>query len=62
MVKADGLRSQLRRAMPAGMLLLGVLIGALLVIAFGSGDTTSTPAATSSPASGSGMNMGTGAT
>jgi uncharacterized protein involved in high-affinity Fe2+ transport len=60
MVKVD--RTQLRRAMPAGFLLLGVLIGALLVIAFGSGDTTSTPAATSSPASGSGMNMGTGAT
>jgi uncharacterized protein involved in high-affinity Fe2+ transport len=51
--------------MPAGMLLLGVLIGALLVIAFGSGDTTSTPSATSSPASSpgtGGMNMGTGAT
>ena len=65
MVKADRLRSQLRRAAPAGMLLLGVLIGALLVIAFGSGDTTSNPSATSSPASGSGtsgMNMGTGAT
>ena len=65
MVKADRMRSQLRRAMPAGFLLLGVLIGALLVIAFGSGDTTSTPAATSSSAgnsSSSGMNMGTGAT
>jgi uncharacterized protein involved in high-affinity Fe2+ transport len=65
MVKADRLRSQLRRGMPAGMLLLGVLIGALLVIAFGSGDTTSTPSATSSSAgnsSSSGMNMGTGAT
>ncbi len=65
MVKADRLRSQLRRAMPAGFLLLGVLIGALLVIAFGSGDTTSTPSATSSSASNSsssGMNMGTGAT
>ena len=65
MVKADRLRSQLRRAMPAGFLLLGVLIGALLVIAFGSGDTTSTPSATSSSAgnsSSSGMNMGTGAT
>ena len=65
MVKVDRLRSQLRRAMPAGLLLLGVLIGALLVIAFGSGDTTSTPSATSSTAgssSGSGMNMGTGAT
>ena len=65
MVKVDRLRSQLRRAMPAGFLLLGVLIGALLVIAFGSGDTTSTPSATSSSASdssGSGMNMGTGAT
>ena len=63
MVKADRMRSQLRRAMPAGFLLLGVLIGALLVIAFGSGDTTSTPSATSSSASNSsssGMNMGTG--
>ena len=65
MVKADRMRSQLRRAMPAGFLLLGVLIGALLVIAFGSGDTTSTPSATSGSASNSsssGMNMGTGAT
>ena len=65
MVKVDRLRSQLRRAMPAGLLLLGVLIGALLVIAFGSGDTTSTPSATSSTtgsSSSSGMNMGTGAT
>jgi uncharacterized protein involved in high-affinity Fe2+ transport len=65
MVKVDRLRSQLRRAMPAGFLLLGVLIGALLVIAFGSGDTTSTPSATGSSASNSsssGMNMGTGAT
>jgi uncharacterized protein involved in high-affinity Fe2+ transport len=65
MVKVDHPRSQLRRAMPAGFLLLGVLIGALLVIAFGSGDTTSTPSATSSSASNSsssGMNMGTGAT
>jgi uncharacterized protein involved in high-affinity Fe2+ transport len=65
MVKADRMRSQLRRAMPAGFLLLGVLIGALLVIAFGSGDTTSTPSATSSSAGNSssgGMNMGTGAT
>jgi uncharacterized protein involved in high-affinity Fe2+ transport len=65
MVKADRLRSQLRRAAPAGMLLLGVLIGALLVIAFGSGDTTSNPSSTSTPASSSGtsgMNMGTSAT
>jgi uncharacterized protein involved in high-affinity Fe2+ transport len=65
MVKVDRLRSQLRRAMPAGFLLLGVLIGALLVIAFGSGDTTSTPSATGSSAnnsSSSGMNMGTSAT
>ena len=65
MVKADRMRSQLRRVMPAGFLLLGVLIGALLVIAFGSGDTASTPSATSSSAgnsSSSGMNMGTGAT
>jgi hypothetical protein len=65
MVKADRMRSQLRRAMPAGFLLLGVLIGALLVIAFGSGDTTSTPSAASSSAgtsSSSGMNMGTSAT
>jgi len=65
MVKVDRLRSQLRRAMPAGFLLLGVLIGALLVIAFGSGDTTSTPSASSSSAgnsSSSGMNMGTSAT
>ena len=65
MVKADRMRSQLRRAMPAAFLLLGVLIGALLVIAFGSGDTTSTPSATSGSASNSsssGMNMGTGAT
>jgi uncharacterized protein involved in high-affinity Fe2+ transport len=64
MVKVDRLRSQLRRAAPAGFLLLGVLIGALLVIAFGSGETASTPAATSSPSSSSGsggMNMGTGA-
>jgi uncharacterized protein involved in high-affinity Fe2+ transport len=65
MVRVDHPRSQLRRAMPAAFLLLGVLIGALLVIAFGSGDTTSTPSATSSSASNSsssGMNMGTGAT
>jgi uncharacterized protein involved in high-affinity Fe2+ transport len=65
MVKVDRLRSQLRRAMPVGFLLLGVLIGALLVIAFGSGDTTSTPSATGSSAnnsSSSGMNMGTSAT
>ena len=65
MVKGDRMRSQLRRAMPAGFLLLGVLIGALLVIAFGSGDTTSTPSATSGSASNSssgGMNMGTSAT
>lgn len=65
MVKVDRLRSQLRRGLPAGFLLLGVLIGALLVIAFGSGDTTSTPSATGSSASNSsssGMNMGTGAT
>jgi len=63
MVKTDHLRSQLRRAMPAGMLLLGVLIGALLVIAFGSGDTSSNPSATTSPASSSGnMNMGTSST
>jgi uncharacterized protein involved in high-affinity Fe2+ transport len=65
MVKADRMRSQLRRAMPAGFLLLGVLIGALLVIAFGSGDTTSTPSATGGSASNSssgGMNMGTSAT
>jgi uncharacterized protein involved in high-affinity Fe2+ transport len=65
MVKVDRLRSQLRRAMPAGFLLLGVLIGALLVLAFGSGGTSGTPSTTtSSPAgnSASGMNMGTGAT
>jgi uncharacterized protein involved in high-affinity Fe2+ transport len=64
MVKVDHLRSQLRRAMPAGMLLLGVLIGALLVIAFGSGDTTSSSSATGNSASSSagGMNMGTSAT
>lgn len=65
MVKADRMRSQLRRAMPAGFLLLGVLIGALLVIAFGSGDTASTPSASSGSAnnsSSSGMNMGTSAT
>jgi len=65
MVKADSMRSQLRRAMPAGFLLLGVLIGALLVIAFGSGDTTSTPSPAGSSASnssGGGMNMGTSAT
>jgi uncharacterized protein involved in high-affinity Fe2+ transport len=65
MVKVDRMRSQLRRAMPAGFLLLGVLIGALLVIAFGSGDTTSTPSAASSSAGNSssgGMNMGTSAT
>lgn len=65
MVKADRMRSQLRRAMPAGFLLLGVLIGALLVIAFGSGDTTSTHSASSGSASNSsssGMNMGTSAT
>lgn len=65
MVKVDRFRSQLRRAAPAGFLLLGVLIGALLVIAFGSGETASTPSATSRPASSSGnggMNMGTGAT
>jgi len=45
------------------MLLLGVLIGALLVIAFGSGDTAGAPAASSDSSSGmSGMNMGAGAT
>src|SRR5689334_3433406 len=65
MVKADRMRSELRRARPAGFLLLGVLIGAFLVIAFGSGDTTSTPTPAGSSASnssGGGMNMGTSAT
>jgi uncharacterized protein involved in high-affinity Fe2+ transport len=67
MVTVEHVRSQLRRAMPAGLLLVGVLIGALLVLAFGSGDTGSSPPATSSAngSSGSGMggmNMGTSAT
>ena len=67
MVTVHRLHGQLRRAMPAGLLLVGVLIGALLVLAFGSGETSS-PATTgsasgSSASSGmSGMNMGTGAT
>lgn len=65
MVTVDRLRTQFRRAMPAGLLLLGVLIGALLVIAFGSGETSSpstTDSTSGSSASGgmSGMNMGTG--
>lgn len=60
MFKVD--RTQLRRAAPAAMLLVGVLIGALLVIAFGSGDTTSTPSAAGTPSSTAtgGMNMSTG--
>jgi Fe2+ transport protein len=64
MVTVDRLRSQLRRAAPAGFLLLGVLIGALLVIAFGSGDTSSTPTASSGSSSTgtNGMNMGTSPT
>ena len=66
MVTGDRLRSQLRRAMPAGLLLVGVVIGALLVLAFGSGESGGSPTATSSPpstASGGmgGMNMGTSA-
>jgi uncharacterized protein involved in high-affinity Fe2+ transport len=64
MVTGDRLRTQLRRAMPAGLLLLGVLIGALLVLAFGSGETKSPASATSSATSSAstGMNMGTSAT
>jgi len=64
MDNVDRPRGQLRRAAPAGLLLLGVLIGALLVIAFGSGETASTPSAASDPASSGmgGMNMVTGAT
>jgi len=71
MVSKDRLRAQLRRAKPAGLLLVGVVIGVLLVIAFGP-VASSTPAATSagstpgatassSPGMG-GMNMGTSAT
>jgi uncharacterized protein involved in high-affinity Fe2+ transport len=66
MVKTDRLRAQLKRARPAGLLAVGMLIGALVVYAFGPGASASpsSPAATSSTASTgmSGMDMGTSAT
>jgi uncharacterized protein involved in high-affinity Fe2+ transport len=74
MEKADRLRAQLRRARPAGLLVVGMLIGALVVYAFGPQATASPPSATttgglpgsaasSSASTGmSGMGMGTGAT
>jgi uncharacterized protein involved in high-affinity Fe2+ transport len=71
MVSKDRLRAQLRRAKPAGLLLVGVVIGVLLVIAFGpvassspaATGTSSTPGATAGSSSGTGgMNMGTSAT
>jgi len=67
MANVDRPRGQLRRAAPAGLLVLGVLIGALLVLAFSSGQTSGTPSAATSPASSSGsgmggMNMAAGAT
>jgi uncharacterized protein involved in high-affinity Fe2+ transport len=71
MVSKDRLRAQLRRAKPAGLLLVGVVIGVLLVIAFGpdapsspaATGTSSTPGATASSSPGTGgMNMGTSAT
>ena len=73
MVQADRLRAQLRRARPAGLLVVGMLIGALVVYAFGPGATASPSSATatslpgSAPSSSagtgmSGMDMGTGAT
>jgi uncharacterized protein involved in high-affinity Fe2+ transport len=65
----DRLRALLRRARPAGLLVAGVVIGVLLVIAFGPSGNASPPAATgtgSTPSatasSPGGMNMGTGAT
>jgi uncharacterized protein involved in high-affinity Fe2+ transport len=65
-VDRDRLRARLRRARPVGLLVVGGVIGALLVIAFGPTGSASPPAATSTPgATGSsspGMNMGTGAT
>ena len=71
MVKTDRLRARLKRARPVGLLAVGMLIGALVVYAFGPGATASpsSPGATSSTAgtgTGStgmgGMDMGTGAT
>ncbi|HTU07221.1 MAG TPA: iron transporter [Trebonia sp.] len=70
MVNVDRLRAQLRRARPVGLLVVGGVIGALLVIAFGPVASSSTPpaagstpgaTASSSPGMG-GMNMGTSAT
>jgi len=71
MVKVDRLRAQLRRARPAGLLVAGMLIGALVVYAFGPDATASPPSATSSlpgsaPSSSAsagmgGMDMGTSA-
>jgi uncharacterized protein involved in high-affinity Fe2+ transport len=70
MVNVDRLRAQLRRARPVGLLIVGGVIGALLVIAFGPVASSSTPpaagstpgaTASSSPGMG-GMNMGTSAT
>jgi hypothetical protein len=46
MVKVDRLRAQLRRARPAGLLVAGMLIGALVVYAFGPDATASPPSAT----------------
>jgi uncharacterized protein involved in high-affinity Fe2+ transport len=71
MVKVDRLRAQLRRARPAGLLVAGMLIGALVVYAFGPDASASPPSATSSlpgsaPSSSAsagmgGMDMGTSA-
>jgi uncharacterized protein involved in high-affinity Fe2+ transport len=69
MVNVDRLRAQLRRARPVGLLVVGGVIGALLVIAFGPVASSTPPAAGNAPgatASSStgmgGMNMGTSAT
>lgn len=72
MERADRLRARLRRARPAGLLVVGMLIGGLAVYAFGP-QATATPSATtassglpgasSSSSTGmSGMDMGTSAT
>jgi len=51
MVNVDRLRAQLRRARPVGLLVVGGVIGALLVIAFGPVASSNTPpAAGSTPA------------
>jgi len=61
MVKVDRLRAQLKRAWPAGLLVAGILIGALGVYAFGP-QATASPPTSSASAGTSGMNMGTDST